>query len=182
MLQNPIDRLLAEHADLLGRLEPFRRAVHEYSGSTGAAREAHLAALRDGVLLLTTDLHAHSLREDDVFFPAVERVLGGEFAPTIVMRSEHQSIRNGAGIFAETLRELQDVQHPAIVEGGAQLRELVERGGAVDEMCAIGSRVLELIDDHFAKEEQVLFPMARDLFDRESLERVAREMEALGTR
>ena len=132
--------------------------------------------------VLTTDLHTHSLREDDVFFPAVERALGGSFGPTNVMRSEHESIRAGTGEFAETLRELQDVQHPAIVEGGAQLRGMIEREAGANELCALGLRVLELIDDHFAKEEQILFPMSRNLLDPETLEEVARDIEALDAR
>ena len=179
MHKDPIQRLLEEHADLLRRLEPFRRAVREYPASAGATRDAHLANLREGVHVLTTDLHAHSLREDDVFFPAVERAIGGSFGPTNVMRSEHRSIRAGAGEFAVTLRELQDVQHPAIVSGGAQLREMVATGAAADELCALGTRVMELIDDHFAKEEQILFPMSRNLLDAETLAAVARDIEAL---
>lgn len=54
-------------------------------------------------------------------------------------------------------RARHEVQHPAIVDGGAQR--------------------LALIDDHFAKEDQILFPMGRNLFDEAHLQRIGRDMQ-----
>ncbi|MBI5170566.1 MAG: hemerythrin domain-containing protein [Candidatus Eisenbacteria bacterium] len=179
MSTDPIARLLSEHQDLMARLEPFRRAV---STAPEAADDATLAALREGARIMTTDLIAHAKREDDVFFPALEAAVGGAFGPTTVMRSEHASIHAGADEFHATLQELNEVQHPAIVEGGAKLRRLVEDAADPAALRTLGAQLLALIDDHFAKEEQILFPMSRNLLDESQLAVVAREMEELDAR
>lgn len=183
MTRDPIARLLNEHRELMNKLEPFRRAL----GGAGAARDedATRDALRDGARILTTELIAHAKREDDVFFPAVEDVMGGAFGPTRVMRSEHAQIHSGANEFFATLQELHEVQHPAIVDGGAQLRDLVETSADPAELRTLGAQLLALIDDHFAKEEQILFPMSRNLLDEAQLQRIWRDMQdhdARGTR
>ena len=108
--------------------------------------------------------------------------MGGAFGPTMFMRSEHAQIHSGANEFLATLQELHEVQHPAIVDGGAQLRELVETGADPAALRTLGAQLLALIDDHFAKEEQILFPMSRNLLDETQLRRVALDMEALDAR
>lgn len=179
MPQDPIDRLLAEHADLMSRLEPLRRMVREQSQGEPSAAGAAPAVLRDAARLLNHDLIAHARREDEVFFPAVEAVMGESFGPTAVMRSEHVEIHAGAQQFRATLHELQDVQHPAIVAGGAKLAEVLEGGASATELLAMARQLLELIDDHFAKEEQVLFPMSRQFLDAAQLRGVAEKMDLL---
>lgn len=183
MSRDPIERLLAEHAELLSRLAPLRATLGALREQAAEPDDAQLAVLRDGTRVLTTDLIAHAKREDDVFFPAVEQAIGGFFGPTSVMRREHADIHDGAGRFLDTLHELHEVQHPAIVAGGEQLTALVH-GGAADAgvLRVLGTQLLDLIDDHFAKEEQILFPMSRNLLDALQLEQVARELDALDAR
>ena len=179
MTQDPIQRLLDEHIELLAQLEPLRRALHELPAGGAESLNAALPALREAAHMMTTDLIAHARREDDIFFVAVESAMGGAFGPTTVMRSEHAEIHAGADRFESTLRELQDVQHPAIVEGGARLHAMVQGGAGPGELLAIARPLLDLIDDHFAKEEQVLFPMSRTLLDAASLRTIADEMDRM---
>ena len=176
---DPIDRLLAEHVDLMARLAPLRAAVKQLASAGSDALEPLLPSLRAAALLLTTDLIAHARREDDVFFPAVEAAVGEPFGPTTVMRSEHAEIHAGADRFRDTLRELNEVQHPAIVAGGQELRALVERAPDAKALVTLAGPLLALIDDHFAKEEQVLFPMSRQLLSPAALRDVAARMAQL---
>ncbi|MFN8586168.1 MAG: hemerythrin domain-containing protein [Candidatus Eisenbacteria bacterium] len=179
MSRDPIERLLAEHVTLMARLAPLRRTLEALRESAAEPDEAQLAVLRDGAHVLTTDLIAHARREDDVFFPAVEAAIGGAFGPTSVMRREHADIHDGADRFRATLHELHEVQHPAIVAGGERLTALVQ-GDAADAgvLRVLGAQLLDLIDGHFAKEEQILFPMSRNLLGTAGLEQVARELDA----
>ena len=52
------------------------------------------------------------------------------------------------------------------------------RCGRSSASCAIGP-FIRLLDEHFQKEEEILFPMAREVLDTGELEEVARAMEAL---
>lgn len=182
MLKDPIERLLAEHAELQRRFAPLRAAVRDLGSGGPQALEAALPALREVSRVMSTELIAHARREDEIFFPAVERVLGEGNGPTAVMREEHADIHRGADRFRDTLRELHEVDHPAIVAGGERLRSLIERGGNAGKLRALCSDLLDQIDRHFEKEEQVLFPMSRELLGARALEDVAREMESSDAR
>ena len=179
MTQDPIQRLLDEHVEFLARLQPLRRALRELPVGGAQSLSTALPALREAAHMMTTDLIAHARREDDIFFVAVESAMGGAFGPTTVMRSEHAEIPAGADRFESTLRELQEVQHPAIVEGGARLQAMVQGGAGPVELLAIARPLLDLIDDHFAKEEQVLFPMSRTLLGADSLRTIAEQMDRM---
>src|SRR5689334_16646945 len=98
-IQDPIDRLLAEHAELQRRFVPLRAALRELGAVGERALDAALPALREVSRVMSTDLIAHARREDDIFFPAVERVLGDGNGPTPVMREEHAEIHRGADRF-----------------------------------------------------------------------------------
>lgn len=182
MNHDPIQRLLDEHADLMSRLEPLRTAIRSLSQDGASPAGELLPALRDAALLLTTDLIAHARREDEAFFPAVEAAMGESFGPTTVMRAEHAVIHGGADHFRATLHELHEVQHPAIVSGGQELSAGVESQLDTRALLMLAKPLLALIDDHFAKEEQVLFPMSRQLLGEAKLREVAEQMELLDPR
>ena len=58
-------------------------------------------------------------------------------------------------------------------------REVAAQGRSASVLRATAATIINLIDAHFAKEEQILFPMAEGLLDTDTLDRVARKMEAL---
>ena len=95
------------------------------------------------------------------------------------MREEHRAIHGQAERFQRTLHELNAVEHPAIVAAGARLRTLAVTGGSAAALRVTGATILELLDQHFAKEEDILFPMAREVLTPEAMVAVARKMEAL---
>jgi len=182
MLRDPIDRLLAEHAELQRRFDPLRAALRDLGAGGEQALGSALPALREVSRVMSTELIAHAKREDEIFFPAVERVLGDGNGPTPVMRAEHVEIHRGADRFRDTLRELHEVDHPAIVAGGERLRALIDEGADVRRLRSLCEDLLDQIDRHFEKEEQVLFPMSRELLDARALQAVALDMEASDAR
>ena len=129
--------------------------------------------------MMATRLLRHARKEDEGLFPVLEEALGSADGPTAVMRFEHSLIHERAQLFRETLGELNEVEHPAIVAGGAALRTLTQAGGDAATLARTGAEVVMLLDAHFGKEEQVLFPMARELLSREALDRVADRMAAI---
>ncbi len=182
MSKDPIQRLLEEHVSLLARFQPLRKAVRDLETGDPASVPAVLPVLGAVSRVMSTDLVAHARREDDAFFPAVERAMGADFGPTRVMRMEHAEIHEGAERFRSTLKELQEVDHPAIVEGGERLAGLADRGGDAKQIHDVCRDLLERIDAHFAKEEQILFPMSRSILGPADLQEVARLMEEMDGR
>jgi iron-sulfur cluster repair protein YtfE (RIC family) len=102
------------------------------------ARGADLAALKAKVAVLAAGLLPHARIEDDILFPALPS-LGGESGPIATMKLEHEELESGLSRIAE---EPDD----------AKAREVLER-------------VLVVGRQHFAKEDEVLFPMAEQILD-----------------
>jgi regulator of cell morphogenesis and NO signaling len=177
-MDDPIALLLEEHAAIMAEVAPLRRAVADLERRGEAALPGARAALAAVGEMMGTRLLAHARREDEALFPALEQVFGGS-GPTAVMRLEHQEIHAQAETFRRTLRELEEVEHPAIVAGGEALRTMVAAGASAAALRATGAEIVRLLDLHFAKEEDILFPMARQLLSRQALEEVARRFEAL---
>ncbi len=105
-------------------------------------------AIEAQVQVLDGALETHARLEDELLFAALEPQLGG-MGPLGVMRMEHDEIDR-------TLAELRD-----------------QAGGA--ETAAGVRHLLETVRLHFAKEEQVLFPMAEQLLGDDRLEELGSE-------
>ena len=181
-MSDPIDRLLDEHRNIMAGLVGLRRAVEDLEAHGDEALNRSRPALDSAGALMERELIAHARREDEALFPAIEVALGEREGPTSEMRAEHVEIHSQAELFRRTLRELDQVEHPALKAAGAQLRSLAAPGSAAPEVQATGREVIRLLDAHFEKEEQILFPMARGLLDPASLEAVGRRMQELDSR
>ncbi|MBW2274177.1 MAG: hemerythrin domain-containing protein [Deltaproteobacteria bacterium] len=83
-------------------------------------------------------LRRHLQMEEEVLFPAFEEATGmSGGGPTFVMRSEHEQMRG------------------LLDQMGASAA-----AGAFEELVDLGDTLLMLIQQHNAKEEQMLYPMA----------------------
>lgn len=180
MIRNPIEHLLEEHKDILAQVADLRAAVGDLQARGDAALPDALPVLRRIGRMMETQLTKHAQKEDDALFPATEAVFGAENTPTAVMRIEHTEIHEHGALFRRTLSQLHDVEHPALEAKGEALRSLAgAKNGGADALRLIAEEIIELIDLHFGKEEQILFPMAEQMLDPEALADVGRKMEAL---
>ncbi len=179
MTGDPIQRLLDEHVTLMAKFEKLRHAVHLLGERGEAALPEALPLLREAGDVMNTELVAHARREDDVLFEAVEEVFGKDWGPTTVMRREHRDIHGSITLFRDTLHELNQVEHPAIHAGIARLHDQLAQGAPAATLRATGAELLAMLDAHFGKEEEILFPIARAELSAEQLREVARRMDEL---
>ncbi|MBX7233224.1 MAG: hemerythrin domain-containing protein [Caldilineales bacterium] len=182
MAQHPIKTLLREHAEIMAEVGHMRLAVQQLADQGDAAVAEALPVFAAVAQMMATQLELHRQKEDQVFFPAIEAVIG-QFGPTSVMRIEHQQIHAQGVLLRETLYELNQVQHPAIEAGAAKLRGLVAAGGSAVALRRAGEEIIDLLNSHFGKEEHILFPMAQSLLDGVALSEIAarfEEMDAAG--
>lgn len=180
MTRNPIEHLLEEHTSIMRQVAALRHAVQKLAARGEAALAETLPVFDQIGKMMATELDLHRRKEDEVFFPAIEAVIGKD-GPTQVMREEHRDIHAQGVLLRETLRELNEEQHPAIEAGAERLRALVSSGGSAAALQRTGEEIIYLLDAHFGKEEDILFPMARDLLDPETLDKIAVQFEAAGS-
>jgi regulator of cell morphogenesis and NO signaling len=176
-MRDPIERLLWEHQGIMRQVADLRGAVRALAERGEQALPEVRPVLQATVRMIEIELLAHARREDDALFPALERALS-EASLTGEMRREHRDIHAEADRFRATLRQLNEVEHPAIVAGGARLGALAE-AGEPEALRGTGAALIRLLDEHFQKEEEILFPMAREVLDPSQLEAVSRAMDAL---
>jgi hemerythrin-like domain-containing protein len=177
---NPIQHLLDEHKLIMAEVAQLRQAVSDLATRGQAALPEALPVLRRIGRLMETRLAQHARKEDAVLFPAMEAVIGAESGPTQVMRWEHKAIHEQGALLRRTLSELNDVEHPKIESGGARLRELAADGRDAEALRVTADEIIRLLDAHFAKEEQILFPMAETILDPAAIEAISRGLEAIG--
>ena len=101
-----------------------------------------LAKVQSQAAVLTAALATHAGLENELLFSTLDPHLG-QMGPLAVMRMEHDEIENTLG----QVQEAQDL---------AQAQRLV-------------LHAVRVARDHFAKEEQVLFPMAHQVLDENTL-------------
>lgn len=92
---------------------------------------------------LAAGLASHARIEDDLLFVALEVPLGPDGGPLAVMRMEHEEVEGTL----ERLARVEDAR----------------------EADALAAHLATVAREHFAKEEQVLFPMAEQLLGEEEL-------------
>lgn len=177
-MPDPIKHLLAEHVEILAQFAELETAVAQLQASGEASLPQSLPVFQQVGQMMATQLDRHRRKEDEVLFPAVEAVIGEE-GPTVVMRQEHREIHAQGVTFRETLHQLHELEHPQIEANGEQLRQLANNGGSAASLIATSQEILELVKMHFEKEEQILFPMANQLLDSQTLVDIATKIRLI---
>ena len=176
---NAIKQLLQEHVEIMAQVADLRAAARDLATRGDAALSDALPVLRRIGQMMETQLALHAKKEDEALFPAIEAALGVDDSPTTAMRLEHQDIHAQGERLRQTLRELSEVQHPMLELSGARLCSLAANRGSAASLCATAEEIIYLLDAHFSKEEQMLFPMAENLLDEETLNQIGARMEAM---
>ncbi len=102
-------------------------------------------------------MQQHFAMEEELLFPAFEQASGNPAGPTTVMRHEHEQMR---ALFTEMDQALAQQDS--------------------DSYLGASETLLILMQQHNAKEEQILYPMSERLLA-ERQETLLAEMQALGT-
>jgi len=148
MTSDPLKRFEAEHREALEALRRLEEAALAMEG--GAAPEPHLDMMREVHTILTTAVRAHNQNEEAALFPLLEHL-----APSTVFVQEHSELR---ALEQRLGRELDGLRSERAV-------------------VAIALAIVELLRAHIAREDEVLFPMARALLGAEGLAAVARQLD-----
>jgi hemerythrin-like domain-containing protein len=122
-----------------------------FAAAEAGAADGDLDAARSGLESFVTDMERHFQREEQVLFPAFEARTGQSQGPTMVMRGEHEQMR-------QLFRELQQ----SLVQGDSE------------RFLGLSETLLMLMQQHNAKEEQVLYPMSDQVLGGESEELIGR--------
>jgi hemerythrin-like domain-containing protein len=134
---------------LLGEHGVLYALFDQIEAATAAA--ANLAQIQQATAVLSVVLLSHANLEEELLFPALEPHMGTN-GPLAVMRAEHDEIEHA-------LRQIEEAQD-------------------LDDAADRVARALSIVRDHFQKEEEVLFSMARQTLDEETQIRLGKAWAA----
>lgn len=108
-----------------------------FAQAENLAAAGKLDAAGQAFSVFVDDTERHFQREEAVLFPEFERRTGQSMGPTAVMRSEHEQMRRLSEEMAASLHL-----------------------GDRDRFVGLSETLLIMMQQHNAKEEQVLYPMS----------------------
>lgn len=147
MTTDPLRQFEAEHQEALGVLKRLETAA--LALEAGEADAPHLATVREVHAILATKIRKHNDDEEWGLFPLLEGM-----APSELFEQEHRQLRG----LEEELRRALDGPAPG------------------QRVVPPALEIVELLRAHIAREDEVLFPMARALLGPEGLALVARRL------
>jgi len=153
---DPIEQLMHEHQEGLAALDRLEEAAKQVAvdGLSPATREA----MDEAISFINGEIRGHNEKEEEVLFPALGPYLPSPGGPVDVMLDEHRQ-----------LWTLNDRLVAALGNPSPDRTELAQ--------TAMG--IVTLLREHINKEDNVLYPMARQFLGEQGLAEVSRKMESL---
>lgn len=145
-LSEGLNKLVSEHIPLRNSLENLNSLCKKVEEE----QQASFEQLVQEVKAFATNLDYHSEREEDILFRMMEVYLEKNGGPIVVMEYEHEQAH---GYINEFLKNVESRTKFPIDE-------------KIENAILIENAYHTLIN-HFAKEEQVLYPMAERMFTNE---------------
>ncbi|XJZ28303.1 hemerythrin domain-containing protein [Bacillota bacterium Lsc_1132] len=142
-----LTQLKEEHKVLYGKLDEVSLLTEKIEKEENV--EANFAELKDKVIEFKAILDPHSEREENVLFPMIGVYIGTTSGPIAVMEYEHDQAKEYIGTFLANSEQVQ-----------ASTDEL-------KKISELAKHAYHILTEHFAKEENVLFPMAERMLSDE---------------
>lgn len=143
-----------EHAPLLERMESIIHKI-DHLQKDPTLNQAGWNELLLQEKQFAAELERHSMKEETILFPLLKRVLGTAYGPIEIMELEHENIRMNLRTFADKSENL-----------------LMSDKQDLTELLLILQKDLEIMQQHFYKEEHAIFPMAEQLLNEDEKEKM----------
>ncbi len=151
-----LQQLKDEHPPLLLMLDGLLETCQQIERmESDRETETVFKELTQKVITFFYELEPHSEREEGVLFSMMEKYIGRESGPIAVMEYEHDQAKGFIGTFLKAAQS-----SDAFTDN-----EMMELTGHI-------KNAYYTLVDHFAKEENVLFPMAQNFFTEDEKEQL----------
>ncbi len=158
---DPIDILIHEHEAGLTQLEKLNSAA-QYILRTGFSPEK-FGEITEAIQYIETKIRDHYEKEEKFLFPLLERHIA---TTPKVMMDEHRELWKTVQCIRQNVEDIEEGRIYA---------------STVKEMLQAAGQLYQLFQSHIAKENMVLFPMARKLLTPEEYGFVRQNIIGLST-
>lgn len=157
-LSSGLKQLKGEHPALLAQLQELNELTRQIGKRIEF--EENFNILKRKVAEFKESLDPHSEREEGVLFPMLGAYIGTTSGPIAVMEYEHDQAKSKIAEFLEK------------AASNLSEEEKLELAGLIKDAYII-------LTDHFAKEENVLFPMAERMLTIEEKDELYRKIQEI---
>lgn len=157
LVSDPIEKLKAEHDEGLKQLNILQNAATLLE-TEGASEEIYQDLL-NSVHFINNEIRRHNEKEEAALFPVLEKYIPD--GPVTVMLEEHRLLWERLESLEKILPQLQT--HPKEEE-------------VIDQIVQAACFIVQLLKDHIAKENEILYPMAQDYLSPSDWAAVERKM------
>jgi DUF438 domain-containing protein len=161
--RNPVQFLMEEHLLILKYMKELKNLAKEIKEAEDInSVEEEMERIRQ-IKLGLKNTENHFLREEEVFFPYLEK--HGITHPPVVMKIEHEQVRETRGV---VFNLIDNSQFMAFKEFTEKLEKSVES-------------LFEALSKHFSHEDNILFLQAINVIEKEEYKVLLEEFNKIGT-
>ncbi|HTK82661.1 MAG TPA: hemerythrin domain-containing protein [Bacteroidota bacterium] len=159
VLLDPIVLLMHEHEEGMKYLDKLRDAA-DYIQANGFSFKA-FEDVAEAIRFIDNEIRRHNEKEEKYLFPLVEVHVHG---PGEVMHNEHRELWRAFKSLRECVKEVEEMKiYPTTV------RDLIRLSHAI----------VDLLSNHIRKENEVFFPMAKNILTKDEYELLTKEMNSI---
>lgn len=155
-VDDPIEILMKEHEEglkYLKRLGDAAEHIKTYGFSFDAFED-----IAEAIRFIDTEIRHHNEREEKYLFPLMDT---HATSPSKVIRDEHRELWRAFNNLMESVKNVEELRiYPTTV------MELIQNSKAI----------VELLSNHIAKENEILFPMTKQLLTKEEYEQLGKNI------
>lgn len=163
MGDRPLDILRLAHREALGELELLEKSAASLKRNDGTV----VGDLDKVFGFFDGELKVHFRHEEEIVFPYLARVIGRE-GPIAAMLDEHQTVWRAVDALHEKVDELRVAQS----DTAGKLAQTVQQ---------IANHIVGFLRSHIQKEDNVLFPLAEEALDPQTLREMVFKIQAVET-
>ncbi len=143
---------MREHSEALLKLRMLDEAAHVLR--EGFVEDAYLR-LNIAITFIDGEVRRHNEQEERYLFPVMEK---HGAVPTALFVEEHRALWKAYEALRETAKE-------------------IKTNGRGEELVKQAMEVVATLSDHIAKENDMLFPMAKEMLTKEEIEELGGNLE-----
>src|ERR1043166_235634 len=151
-----IEVLLEEHAETIENLTRLQHAT-EYIRTNGFSFEAFMQ-IGKALRFIGIEIKHHNEKEEKFLFPLMDNYPGTNPQE---LRNEHRELRK---LYTRLLEGVEDVEEGRL------------HANTVREILETSKALIEHLRSHIAKENEILFPMAKRLLSKSELEELEKSI------
>ena len=161
VMMDPFAMLMQEHEEGLKYLAQLQKAA-EYIQANGFSFEA-FRDVSEAIRYIDSEIRRHNEKEEQYLFPLIESHVHG---PGEAMHNEHRELWRAFKSLRECVREVEEMKiYPTTV------RDLIR----------LSKSIVDLLTDHIRKENEVFFPMAKNMLTKDEYELLTKGMNSTDT-